>query len=139
LAGIYINDGIIDPTKVDPEKVIELSLDVDDELREIVIVQKIGGSIDVDITVELLNAVYNSINTDIKKYASQQLKNKISNELIWFRQKLEEFKTSPSEDCKSAIKQRLSSSSIFAAFKRGMVRRDQELFIELNWESDTSE
>jgi len=120
-------DGIIDPTKVDPEKVIELSLDVDDNLRELVKVRKIDGGGEVDITVDLLNAVYNGINTDMKKYACQQLKNKISNELMWFRQKLDDYKASPSDAMKKTIEHRLFDDSIFAAFKRGMVRSDSQL------------
>ena len=78
-------DGIIDPTIVDPENLIDLALDVDNDLREVVRVRKIAGDGEVDITVDLLNAVYNGIKTDMKKYACQQLKNKISNELLWFR------------------------------------------------------
>ena len=120
-------DGIIDPTKIDPEKVIKLSLTVDDELRETVIVQKIDGNGDVDITVNLLNAVYNGINTDMKKYASQQLKNKLSNELSWFRMKIEKYKTDKSESNKAVIAQALTDNSVFAAFKRGMVRDDPDI------------
>jgi len=74
-------EGIIDPSKVDPENYIELELGVDSELREYVHIRKIDGGDDVDITIDLLNAVYNGIKTEMKKYACQQLKNKILHEI----------------------------------------------------------
>lgn len=120
-------DGIIDPTKSDPEKFLKLSLDLDDELRELVLVRKIAGGGDVDITVDLLNAVYNGAHTDMKKLACQNLKNKISNDLSWFRQKLDEYKTDHSEAARAVIERNLSDRSLFAAFKREIIRRDPEM------------
>ena len=125
-------DGIIDPSNVDPEKFIKLSLDFDDELREIVVVSKVCGGNDVDITTNLLNAVYNGVNTAMKKYACQHLRNKLSNELVEFCKLLDAYKVNPSNDNKTAIKNRLHNSSICAAFKREMVRNDPELHKQLN-------
>lgn len=120
-------DGIIDPVAVDPEKVIAVSLDVDDDLRETVIVQKIAGKSDVDVTVDLLKAVYNGAKTDMKKLECQNLKNKISNELLWFRQKLDEYQTDPSDRKKGMIENDLSDKALFAAFKRGIIRNEAKL------------
>ena len=124
-------DEIIDPAKVNPEKIIELSLGVDSELRGMVIVRKIKGNNDVDITVNLLNAVYNGKNTAMKEFACQQLIKKISIEMSWFYQQLEEYKKTPNYDCKTVIERQLSGASAFAAFKRGIVRCDHELFCNL--------
>jgi hypothetical protein len=126
-------DGIIDPTEVDPEQFIELSIDVDDELREMVIVRKTDGGADVDITVNLLNAVYNGGRTDIKQYACLQLKNKLSNELSWFRQKIEDYRDTATDERRAAIDYRLSDESVFAAFKRKIVRDDPELSRKFAW------
>ena len=68
--------GIIDPTKTDPELYIQLTLGEDEELREKVIVQKTDGDDDVEITVDLLNAVYNGERTAMRRYACQHLKTK---------------------------------------------------------------
>ena len=116
--------GIIDPAEVNPENYIELELGVDNELREFVFVRKIKGGNDVDITIDLLNAVYNGIKTDIKKYACQQLKNKILHEIIWFLEKLYEYKQNNIIESKSVIEKMLSSDSVFSAFKRLIVRKD---------------
>ncbi|MDR0380877.1 MAG: HNH endonuclease [Oscillospiraceae bacterium] len=120
-------DGMIDPAQCDPEQVIALSMGLDDELREVVIVSKTGGDEAVDITVALLNAVYNGTHTDMKKYACQQLKNKISNELAWFQQKLDDYKNHPGDDTKAAVAGRISEDALFAAFKRKRVREDPQL------------
>ena len=120
-------DGIIDPTNVDPEKFIKLSLDFDEELRKVVVVRKVNGGGDVDVTASLLNAVYNGVNTDIKKYACRQLRNKLNNELLEFRKILDSYKASPCDSSMTAVKNRLHDKSIFAAFKREIVRNDPEL------------
>ena len=114
--------GIIDPTKIDPEEMIELSLELDDELREKVVVHKISGGNDVDVTISLLDATYNAANTSMKRLASQNLRNKISNELSWFHMKLSEYKECPNEDNKKTVVHLLSDKSAFAAFKRLIVR-----------------
>jgi len=124
-------DGIINPTKVNPEEFIELSLDLDDELREIVVVHKVAGNTDVDITVNLLTTVYNGTERDMRQYASLQLRNKVSRELLHFRQDIENYKSNLNEVHKTAIKNRLADNSIFAAFKRGMLRHDPELHNQL--------
>ncbi len=124
--------GLIDPTKVNPEEFIKLSLDLDDDLREMVIVQKIAGHGNVGTTVDLLNAVYNGGKTDMKGYACRQLKNKISHELVWFRGKIETYKANPNDSNRKALEQSLSDSSVFAAFKREIFRSDPELPAALN-------
>ena len=118
---------MIDPIKVDPEHFIELSLDLDSELREIVHIYKIKGDVEVDVTVELLNAVYKGVKTDMKRYACQQLKNKIMHEIIWFQINVSKYKQTQNDENKQIIEHMISSNSIFSAFKRLLIRRDPEL------------
>jgi hypothetical protein len=120
-------DDMIDPITTDPEQVIELSLDVDDELRETVLIQKIAGGSEVDVTVNLLDAVYNAARPDMKRSACQQLKNKISKDLVRFQQTLERFQKQPTSASRALIEEELSDASLFAAFKRGMIRGNPEL------------
>ena len=114
--------GIIDPTIVDPEEMIALSLELDDKLREWVVVRKVSGDADIETTISLLDAVYNPVNTSMKRLAGQNLRNKISHELSWFHKKLDEYRENPSEECKVELIRLLSDVSAFASFKRVMVR-----------------
>jgi hypothetical protein len=113
---------IIDPTKKDPEKLIKQSWSVDDDMREFIIVQKIAGGDDVDITVDLLNAVYNNPTTATKKLECQCLKNEISNKLLAFRIKLEKYEKIPNNSNTVAVEKELLPNSLFTAFKREIVR-----------------
>ena len=113
-------DGIIDPIQVDPEEFIELSHDIDDKMRRMVIIRKIKGYGDVDTAICLLNEVYNEPKPEIKKLACSMLKKKLFAELANFRQMLEEYQTNPSEAAKMVIEDELSDKSLFVAFKRNM-------------------
>jgi hypothetical protein len=114
--------GIINPLEVDPEELFELSLNVDDELREKVVIHKIKGGKDVDITICLLDAVYNGAKTDMKNYARLQLLSKLSNELIWFYEKFNEYKDNPDSVNREVLVSLTSDASPFAMFKRGIMR-----------------
>ena len=115
-------DDIIDPIHVDPEEFIELSYGGDAEVRSMVIIRKIKGCGDVDLTICLLNEVYNEPKPDMKKYACSMLKRELAAELAIFRQLLEEYQANPSEAAKMVIEEELSDKSLFAAFKRNMAR-----------------
>ena len=114
-------DGIIDPTQINPEEFIELSLGYDDEVRPYVVVRKIKGNTDVDITINLLLDVYNGSRTPMKKLACISLRRKLMAELLKFKKVLDEFKANPNNATESAVKSELSDKSLFAAFKRNMV------------------
>lgn len=120
-------DGIIDPTKVDPEKLIKQTWDADSDITETIVIQKIAGGSDVDITVDLLNAVYNKPKTPTKKLECQCLKNLISNEISWLYQKIDEYKADQNDNTERALEQMLADSSPFAAFKRDIIRDDPVL------------
>ena len=113
--------GMINPAKVNPEEFIELSIGLDDKLREIVIVNKTKGDTDVDITISLLNAVYNGTNTDMIESSTQSLRNKITDVLSLFYQTIEDYRQKPTDASKATVKLELADSSLFAAFKRVMV------------------
>ena len=99
----------------------------DEQLRELVIVRKKEGGDDVDLTVDLLNAVYNGTKTEMKAYACQQLKNKLLHELMWFREKTLAYKQTSNNENRLLIERMLSDCSLFAAFKREIVRNDPVL------------
>ena len=120
-------DGMIDPTQIDPEEYIELSLGYDDEVRPFVIVHKIMGDIDIDITTNLLSDVYNGSKTSMKRLACINLRGKLTAELARFKKTLEEFQANPDNVSKSAIKSELSDKSLFVAFKRKMVSNNPQL------------
>ncbi|MDR1070720.1 MAG: HNH endonuclease [Gracilibacteraceae bacterium] len=119
-------DDIIYPAATDPEQYIELSLELDDELRETVVVRKKDGGADVDATVRLLDAVYNGTR-DEKQYACRQLKNKISNNLLWFYLNLDEYKARPTGEQKAVIEHMLSDWALFTAFKRKIIQGDPDM------------
>ena len=123
---------IIDPSKVDPEEFIELSVSTDDEIRLFVVAEKIKGDDDVDTTIKLLHDVYNGAKTDIKKFTCFNLKQKLNKDLTKFRQLIEGFQENPNNDSKEAIKSELSDKSLFSAFKRNIVRSNLKLHKEFN-------
>ena len=127
-------EGVIDPAKVNPEEFIELSVGLDDKLREVIVVSKVKGNFDVDITISLLNAVYNGTSTDMIESSTQSLRNKISDILALFYQTLEEYRRKPTDASKAAVKLELHDCSIFAAFKRGMVRNIPEVHKDFSHE-----
>jgi hypothetical protein len=119
-------DGIIDPTKVDPEEYIELSISAVCDLTEKVIVKKTKGGEDVDSTVKLLDRVYNGDKTAVKRHECTNLKNKIMKEIVTFRQYIRGYKEEPDLGYERFIAEEISRNSAFAAFKRGLVRNDPE-------------
>lgn len=77
--------GILDPTQIDPEEYIELHMEYNEDLRERIIIVKKGKDDElVDITVELLDLVYNNFSTDNKKEASVNLRNAVSKDISLF-------------------------------------------------------
>lgn len=119
--------GMINPAKVNPEEFIELSIGLDDKLREVVVVRKIKGNTDVDITISLLNAVYNGTSTNMIESSTQSLRNKITNALSLFYQAIEGHRQRPTAVSNSVIEIELADSSLFAAFKRVMISGIQKI------------
>ncbi len=82
-------------------------------------------------TKELLDKVYNGAGTPLSKVESDNLKNKISNELRKFIEYTESYLNESDVKLKvvywKKIKEMLSRESNFAGFKRSMVIQDKEL------------
>jgi len=120
--------GTIDPSKVDPENCIILSLAIND-LKEVVVVTKITGGVDVDETIALLNAVYSARMlphrrvTDNQKLGCTELCNAIGKAMRDFHIKLYLYGREPaSEGAEESLATELTRASAFAAFKRHIVR-----------------
>jgi membrane-associated HD superfamily phosphohydrolase len=118
--------GIIDPCKIDPESVLELRLETNNLMEHVVITQLIDSP-DVTMTAKLLENVYNGKQTAIKKLEATQLRKKISKELSHFQQYLLDNKNEPDLGYDKIITEKISRSSAFAAFKRQIIRDNEEL------------
>ena len=123
-------DGILDPTKTDPEEYIELCMEYNEDLREkIVIVKKVKDDHLVDITVDLLDLVYNNFSTDNKREASVNLRNIVSKDIATFMSYINIYLQNPDNviACE-IINDEISRESEFAAFKRQIIRNNKDLF-----------
>ena len=121
------DSGIIDPTKVDPEEYIDLQMDYGTLREKVVVVEKTKDDELVDITVELLENVYNNNSTDINREAAFNLRNRISDQLNVFLMHIKLYQEEQRIGDYANIKNEISRSSEFAAFKRKIVRDDPEL------------
>ena len=121
------DSGIIDPTKIDPEEYIDLHMDYGTLREKVVIVKKLKDNDLVDVTVELLNTVYNNDSTDINREAAFNLRNRISDQLNVFLMHIKLYQEEQRIGDYDKIKNEISRSSEFAAFKRKIVRDDPEL------------
>jgi hypothetical protein len=111
-------DDIIDPTSTDPEDCMRFTMD---GLRKNVTITKIDGGEDVDITIGLLDCVYNGT-TDMKRFEANVLRGKIRDELARFRAQIKLYNSEPTEELRAYINGQIAKASLFAAFKRSIVR-----------------
>lgn len=102
-----------------------------------VLIQAVDGKAGnelVDNTVDLLNKVYNSVNTPIKTMEAENLNERLYDELIIFQKLIRKyFKDYPPEIKKETIEDiilHIRKSSAFTAFKRWVILQDEELKIE---------
>jgi hypothetical protein len=123
-------DGILNPIQIDPEEYINLYIEYNDDLKErIVVVKKVKDDDLVDITVELLDLVYNNISTDNRRESSFNLKNIISKDISMFMVYIEKYLEKPDDIIIfDVIKDEISRESEFAAFKRQIIRDNEKLF-----------
>jgi hypothetical protein len=97
--------------------------------KKIVISKKSKDDNFVDITVELLNLIYNNHSTDNKREASVNLKNLISKDISIFMVYINKYLQNPSNAITCAvINDEISRESEFAAFKRQIIKDNKELF-----------
>jgi hypothetical protein len=119
-------DGMIDPCITDPESVLELRIETDNLIERVIITQLVDDY-SVSMTADLLEKVYNGEPTAIKRVEAANLRNKISADLLRFRQYIMNYKIEPDLGYADIIADEISQSSAFAAFKRQMIRDDPEL------------
>lgn len=123
-------DDIIDPTKCDPEEHITLSVEITSDFTDKVVVESLTNDASVLITVELLGLVYNGGSTDIKNIECLNLRNShIMPNIRLFYQYIRGYREEPDLGYDILIRKEIERSSIFAAFKRKIVRDDPELSI----------
>jgi hypothetical protein len=80
------------------------------------------------VTVELLGLVYNGGSTDIKDIECSNLRNShIMPNIRLFYQFIRGYREEPDLGYDTIIRKEIDRSSIFAAFKRKIVRDDPEL------------
>ncbi|MDR2869216.1 MAG: HNH endonuclease [Deferribacteraceae bacterium] len=118
-------DNILDPSQIDPEHCIELSL-ITESFIEKVNVKALACDAQTQQTTNLLNRVYNG-NTDIEKTESANLRNEISKCMQMFYQCLKDYQDEPDLGYDVLISEAIARSSEFAAFKRKIIRDDAEL------------
>ena len=127
------DDGILNPTKVDPEDYIEFCLVVDN-FKEKVVIRNICETkemILVEKTIKLLDMIYNNSSArDNQKVSSIQLKNMLSKNVRDFCLLLENYKEERDIGSYNNINDEISRKSEFAAFKRYIIRRDPVLKTE---------
>jgi len=121
-------DDILDPTQCDPEQHIALSIKVTDEITEQVNVEALKDDQATLMTATLLGLVYNGGSTEIKDIECSNLRNEhLAPHIQRFIRYIEIYRDEPTIGYGNKIRKEISRPSIFAAFKRKLVRDDPEL------------
>lgn len=125
-------DDIINPTLVDPEINIALSVVISDDFIERVDIKTSSKDSVTLKTAELLNHVYNGGSTSIKEIECANLRNEhLLPDIQRFKQYIRGYNDEPDLGYDKLIEKEISRSSKFAAFKRKIVRENQRLSIVL--------
>ncbi|MCL2820957.1 MAG: HNH endonuclease [Oscillospiraceae bacterium] len=123
-------DDIIDPTKCDPEMHIALSVEITDNFIEQVKIELLSTDSQATQTVELLELIYNEGSTDIQKIECSNLRNShLVPNIRLFYQFIQDHKKEPELGYYETICKEIDRSSIYAAFKRKIIRDDPELSV----------
>ena len=123
-------DDIIDPTKCDPEEHIALSIEITDDFIDQVQIESLTTDDTTIQTVEFLGLVYNGGATGIKEIESSNLRNShLAPNIRLFYQYIRNYLDEPELGYANIICREISRSSVFAAFKRKIVRDDPELSV----------
>jgi len=120
-------DNIIDCTVVDPESYLPLAVS---NIKDIVIKAK-GNIQGLQETAELLDKVYNGIQSPITDSGCTKLRNKVFKEISEFRNLIVRYFREENDNIKRIYKRQISErmqrSSTFAAFKRKIIRDQPDL------------
>ena len=128
LKGVKYDD-IINPTLLDPEDYLDLSVEISEDFLEFINVTAVRNEYTTSKTVELLRSVYNGGSTPIKSIESANLRNEhLLPDLLRFRQYIRGYLSEPDMGYDTIIIKEISRSSKFAAFKRKIVRDNLQLY-----------
>ena len=130
IKGTQFNN-ILDPTKCDPEEYIALSIDPTEDFVGLVKIETLKSDSSTEQTVELLQKVYNGINaTKIQKVESTNLrKEHLMPSVHRFMLFINNYRKEPEAGYDILISNEINRSSIYAAFKRKIIRDNPELSI----------
>jgi len=121
-------DNIINPIICDPEDHIALSIDVNESLIDNIKVESLSEDEETMQTKQLLELIYNGGTTDIKEIECANLRNShLAPNIRLFKQYIKNHIEEPDLGYADMIKNEINRSSIFAAFKRKIIRDDPEL------------
>jgi len=121
-------DDILDPTQCDPEEHIVLSIEITDDITEQVQVESLTTDESTLMTAKLLGLVYNGGSTDIKKIECSNLRNShLMPNIRLFYQYIRNYRDEPDLGYDNEIRREINRSSMFAAFRRKIIRDDPEL------------
>jgi hypothetical protein len=130
-------DDIINPTTIDPEDCISLSVEIsDDFVGRVDVVPLKQDSVTLK-TAELLGYVYNGGSTSIKEMECTNKEMECTNlrkanllpDIQLFMRYLQEYCDDPDSGYERLIKKEISRSSKFAAFKRKIIRDNTQLSV----------
>jgi len=111
-------------------------MDYEDLREKVVFVKKVKNDELVDITVELLDLIYNNKSTDINKESATNLRNNISAQINIFMMYIKQYQEEPNNGDFDNIIDEISVENEFAAFKRQIIRDkingNDELFYVFN-------
>lgn len=123
-------DDIINPTFIDPEDCIALSVEISEDFVEYVGIAALRQDCATLKTIELLGYIYNGGLTSIKKIESANLRNEhLLPDIQRFMQFIRGYCEEPNLGYDILIKKEINRSSKFAAFKRKIVRDSPKLSI----------
>ena len=121
-------DNIINPTKIDPEKHISLSVEISGDLIDSVAVMPHKEDESTMQTVNLLMLVYNGGSTAIKRAGSSNLRNaQLLPDVRLFYQYIENHRKEPDLGYSDMIREEINRAAKFAAFKRKIVYDNPQL------------
>jgi len=125
---LAVYDDILDPTKCDPEEHIAISVEITGEIIDQVLVESLKGDQATSMTANLLGLVYNGGSTDLKEIECSNLRNAhLMPNIRLFYQYIRNYRDEPDLGYDKFIRNEIDRSSMFAAFKRKIVRDDPEL------------
>jgi hypothetical protein len=123
-------DDIINPVLINPEECIALSVRISDNFIEAVQVIPLKTDAQALKTAELLEIVYNGGSTAMKKVESANLRNEhLLPDIKLFLKYISDYIDEPDLGYDSIIRQEISCSAKFAAFKRRIIAEDTELSV----------